>query len=226
MLILGVDTSGKQGSVALAQCSKDLCEITEIRELTGGAFSAELAPRIAGLLEARKVAARHLDAFAVASGPGSFTGLRVGLAAVKALAEVLRKPIAAVSVLEALASTGSLAGLVTAALDAGRKQVFAGEYNIEDGPTLISERLLSDEEFQQRAQSAPVITADVRVADLARTAQSRVVVVERPRADTIVRQGWLKIEAGETVLPEVLDANYLRRTDAEIFSHPSKAQLV
>jgi len=226
MLILGVDTSGKQGTVALAKCSKDLCEILQIGELTGGAFSAELVPQIAGLLATSNIAVRDVDAFAVASGPGSFTGLRVGLAAIKALAEVLRKPIAAVSVLEALASTGHLAGSVIAALDAGRNQIFAGEYRIENGPSLIAEQLLSDQEFQEKARVTPLITADVRVADLARTVQSRVVVVERARADTIVRQGWIKIEAEETILPELLDANYLRRSDAEIFSQTSKAQLI
>ena len=222
MLILGIDTSGKQGSVALARCSTDLCEIIEIVELTGGAFSAQLVPRIAALLSGHALQPKNIDAFAVASGPGSFTGLRVGLAAVKALADVLRVPIAAVSVLEALASTGHLAGSVLAALDAGRSQKFVGEYSIENSPTLTSEQLLSDEEFVVRAQNTPVITSDPRVAELARTVQSRVVVADRPRADTIVRQAWMKIAMGETVLPEILDANYLRRSDAEIFS--SKAQ--
>ena len=80
----------------MAKCSTDLCEIIEIAELTGGAFSAQLVPRIAALLNVHTVQAKNIDAFAVASGPGSFTGLRVGLAAVKALADVLRVPIAAV----------------------------------------------------------------------------------------------------------------------------------
>lgn len=222
MLIVGIDTSGKQGSVALARCSQDLCEIMEIVELTGGAFSAQLVPRIAALLGSRALQAKNIDAFAVASGPGSFTGLRVGLAAVKGLAEVLRVPIAAVSVLEALASTGHLAGSVLAALDAGRNEIFAGDYNIEGSPALTSEQLLADSKFIERAEKTPIITSDTRVAELARTVQSRVVVVDRPRADTIVRLAWIKIVAGETVLPEILDANYLRRSDAEIFS--SKAQ--
>lgn len=218
MLIVGIDTSGKQGSVALARCSQDLCEIMEIVELTGGAFSAQLVPRIAALLGSRALQAKNIDAFAVASGPGSFTGLRVGLAAVKGLAEVLRVPIAAVSVLEALASTGHLAGSVLAALDAGRNEIFTGDYDIEGSPALTSEQLLADSKFIERAEKTPIITSDTRVAELARTVQSRVVVVDRPRADTIVRLAWIKIVAGETVLPEILDANYLRRSDAEIFS--------
>ncbi len=67
----------------------------------------------------------------VASGPGSFTGLRVGLAAVKALAEVLQKPIVAVSVLEAVACSGSARGRVLALLDAGRGDVYAGDYELD-----------------------------------------------------------------------------------------------
>src|SRR5216110_2464124 len=73
---------------------------------------------------------QQIDAFAVASGPGSFTGLRVGLAAIKALAEVLAKPIAAVSLLEAVAMAGGVEGDVIAALDAGRKEIYAGEYEV------------------------------------------------------------------------------------------------
>jgi len=70
--------------------------------LAGGAFSAQLVPQIAALLEKHGYSKHDLGAFAVASGPGSFTGLRVGLAAIKALAEALQKLIAAVSLLEAV----------------------------------------------------------------------------------------------------------------------------
>src|SRR5437868_9848643 len=147
MLILGIDTSGKQGSVALARCSTDLCEIIEIVELTGGAFSAQLVPRIAALLSGHALRPKNIDAFAVASGPGSFTGLRVGLAAVKALAEVLRVPIAAVSVLETLAVISGAKGRVLAVLDAGRNEVYVGEYELSaEAPRKVSEQLLSREQ--------------------------------------------------------------------------------
>src|ERR1700729_2408632 len=102
MLVLAVDTSGRNGSVALAQHTREAsgCEIVASVELSGGNFSAELVPAVAGLLLKHGYQAKHIDAFAVVSGPGSFTGLRIGLAAVKALAEILNKPIAAVSLLE------------------------------------------------------------------------------------------------------------------------------
>ena len=81
-------------------------DVLEVVPLTGGAFSAQLVPQIAALLEKHGHSKSDLGAFAVASGPGSFTGLRVGLAAIKALAEALQKPIAAISLLEAVACGG------------------------------------------------------------------------------------------------------------------------
>src|SRR6202035_1903333 len=125
MLLLAVDTSGKQGSIALAQCGpKDACEVIEVVVLTGGTFSAELVPQIAALLEKNKFSKADIGGFAVVSGPGSFTGLRIGLAVVKALADVLARPIAAVSMLEAVASEADSHGRVIAALDGGRNEVF------------------------------------------------------------------------------------------------------
>src|SRR5215470_6901690 len=100
MLILGVDTSGKNGSIALVEFEGEASQTLGVVSLEGGTFSAQLVPQISALLSKHNLTKRHIDAFAVASGPGSFTGLRVGLAAVKALAEVLQKPIAAVSLLE------------------------------------------------------------------------------------------------------------------------------
>src|SRR4051812_48854258 len=98
MLLLATDTSGKFGSIALAQCGPSgACDVLEVVSLEGGTFSAQLVPQIAALLAKHGFNKQNLGAFAVASGPGSFTGLRVGLAAIKALAEILDKPIVAVS---------------------------------------------------------------------------------------------------------------------------------
>src|SRR5207249_11566288 len=74
---------------------------------------------------------KDIGAFAVVSGPGSFTGLRVGLAAVKALAEILQKPIAAVSLLEAVAVRANAHGKVLSALDAGRNEIRSEEHTSE-----------------------------------------------------------------------------------------------
>lgn len=235
MLLLAVDTSGKQGSIALARCgAEESCavveiEIVEIVPLTGGTFSAQLVPQIAALLEKHGHSKSDLGGFAVASGPGSFTGLRVGLAAIKALAEVLNKPIAAVSLLEAVASSGAARGRVLAALDAGRGDVYAGDYELDpDIPThsrMHSERLLSREEFVAEATSAEahgksIVTPDALLAQIARAAGVQVERIECPNSGVIARLGWEHLRRGETASPEELEANYIRHSDAEIFSKP------
>jgi len=219
MLLLAADTSGKHGSIALARCEPDgACEVLEVISLAGGTFSAQLVPQIAALLEKHNVNKQQIDAFAVASGPGSFTGLRVGLAAIKALAEVMAKPIAAVSLLEVISAAGGVEGDVIAALNAGRNEIYVGEYEVLKSTTMRSERLLKDEEFLEIATAKTVITPDESIADAVRRVALKVVAIEQPRSDAIARLGWKKILTGETVSPEALDANYIRRSDAEIFS--------
>ena len=83
MLILGIDTSGKSGGIALAEGDEQAFSVLESSPIAGGTFSAQLVPSVASLLAKHGFAANDLDGFAVASGPGSFTGLRVGLSAVK-----------------------------------------------------------------------------------------------------------------------------------------------
>lgn len=222
MLILATDTSGKHGSIALARGNADGgCEI-EVVPLTGGTFSAQLVPQIAALLAKHGFHKEDIGAFAVASGPGSFTGLRVGLAAIKALAEVLQKPIAVVSLLEAVARSGPPRGRVFAALDAGRNEVYLGEYDVSDtSARLIRERLVTRTEMAEPAGSTTIITPDKSVADAARGQGCRVEEVERPSSGAIARLGWRKILCGDTVSAEALEANYIRRSDAEIFSKNS-----
>src|ERR1700681_2855282 len=134
-LLLATDTSGKNGSIALARVTpgQSDVEIVEVVPLAGGAFSAQLVPQIAALLENHGYRKTDLGAFAVASGPGSFTGLRVGLAAIKALAEVLQQPIAALSLLEAVARNSASYGRRLAILDAGRREIYVGDYEIDPG---------------------------------------------------------------------------------------------
>ena len=230
MILLAADTSGKNGSIALARAPNDaigacraaeVVEVLEVVPLAGGTFSAQLVPQIAALLIKHGLGVRDIDAFAVASGPGSFTGLRVGLAAIKALAEVLQKPIAAVSLLEIIARSAKMQGRIVAVLDAGRGEVYVGEYDVGDKTSVCRERLLPRDELFSRPIEGVIATYDVRIADAARKAGLSVEVVTEPRSDSIARLGWERIQAGEIVTPEELEANYIRRSDAEIFAKAS-----
>ncbi|MGC2197989.1 MAG: tRNA (adenosine(37)-N6)-threonylcarbamoyltransferase complex dimerization subunit type 1 TsaB [Terriglobales bacterium] len=226
MILLAADTSGKLGSIALARVPDGLAgggtagtpEILEVVPLEGGTFSAQLVPQIADLLKKHGLSKQDIAGFAVASGPGSFTGLRVGLAAIKALAEILEKPIAAVSLLEAVARSGESTGRVFAALDAGRGEVYAGEYEVGASVRMLSERLVSREEVLAAAAGAIVLSPDASLIAAARAAGLRVEQVAHPRSDLVARFGWEKIQAGKTIAPADLEANYIRRSDAEIFA--------
>jgi tRNA threonylcarbamoyladenosine biosynthesis protein TsaB len=227
MILLAIDTSGKDGSIALARVrervrpedpSASNVEILEVVPLEGGTFSAQLVPQVAALLSKHGLGKQGLGAFAVASGPGSFTGLRVGLAAIKALAEILGKPIAAVSRLEALARAGGHRGRVIAALDAGRSEVYMVVYDVDDAAHMHSERLVAREELWAEARGSVIVTSDANLAEQARAAGLSVQQVDLPRSDAIARLGWEKIRAGLTVSPDALEANYIRRSDAEIFA--------
>jgi tRNA A37 threonylcarbamoyladenosine modification protein TsaB len=139
------------------------------------------------------------------------------LAVVKALAEVLGKPIAAVSLLEACVFSGGAEGKVMAAFDAGRGDVYVGEYQIPSlGGAAPREHILARSEFLARAKGWTVVTPDSALADAAGTAGLSITVLPPISAAAIAHLGWLKIQSGETVMPEQLEANYIRRTDAEM----------
>ena len=220
MLILAADTSGKQGSIALAQCFDDgKCDVMEVVPLAGGTFSAQLVPQVAALLSKHGFKKQNIDAFAVAFGPGSFTGLRVGLAAIKGLAEILGKPIAAVSMLEVVAIAAGMEGRLLAFLDAGRGEAYLGRYEVWAGrATMVEESLITLQSLALSDGDLTLVTSDKSIAEILRAKGVPAAEVAVQRSDAIARLGWKKILAGETVSPEALEANYIRRSDAEIFS--------
>ncbi len=224
MLILAVDTSGREGSVALARGDANAFDVLELVLIAGGTYSAQLIPSIDGVLKRQGLDKTAIDGFAVASGPGSFTGLRVGIAAVKGLAEILRKPIASVSVLEAIALSTHVEGRVIAATDAARKEVYTGEYEVRGGTAECArESLMSQRDFLHLLDANPaahLITPDMDVAELAKF-HMHVAQIDRPKANDYARIGLQMILTGKTVPAEALEANYIRRSDAEIFSKPS-----
>lgn len=223
MLLLITDTSGKHGCVALAH-GDQLGEVRVIEEvpLAGGTFSAQLVPQISGLLAKHGFRKDEIGAFVVVSGPGSFTGLRVGLSAIKALAEILNKPIVPVSLLEVVALASGAQGRVLAVLDAGRGEAFVGEYEVSAASVhLVREYLLSKDEFLSAFRLSKVAVSDEALATAAREAGGSVLQIASPGAAMIARLGWRKLQDGATVSPQELDANYIRRSDAEIFAKPA-----
>ncbi|HVP54155.1 MAG TPA: tRNA (adenosine(37)-N6)-threonylcarbamoyltransferase complex dimerization subunit type 1 TsaB [Candidatus Eisenbacteria bacterium] len=219
MLVLAVDTSGRHGSVAVCRGDVASFQILGLSAMEGGTYSARLVPCIAELLHTAKLSKSQLDGFVVVDGPGSFTGLRVGLSTLKALCEVLRKPLAVVSVLEALAvSYGRPGETVTTVLDAGRGEMYVGEYEVGNE----SARSLDQSIQKLYAYLAQLPTHSSRmVTTFAKLAAAPgATLVEPLQADTIARIGLRKLLAGDTVDPATLDANYIRRSDAELFALP------
>ncbi|HZU23415.1 MAG TPA: tRNA (adenosine(37)-N6)-threonylcarbamoyltransferase complex dimerization subunit type 1 TsaB [Terriglobales bacterium] len=241
MLILSIETSGRNGGVALARGDAESFDLLGEAPIGAGQYSAELMPRIVELLRAAGIAKVELEAFAVAWGPGSFTGLRVGIATAKALAATLAKPLAAVSVLEAIVASAfrKLAACdpqarerelqrqnMAALMDAGRGEVYAGFYWVASARRREAERevLLPFEgviqELSSLAPPVTVVTPDSSVAERLRERNISVMLVERPAARDVARLGLQKLAAGEAAGVAELDANYIRRSDAEIFSLP------
>jgi tRNA threonylcarbamoyladenosine biosynthesis protein TsaB len=225
MLLLAVDTSGKNGSIALAEASQgqQSVEILDLVPLDGRAFSAQLIPQVAALLQkhAKGHGKKDLSAFAVATGPGSFTGLRVGLAAIKALAETLKKPIVAVSILEAIArSSRACSGRIVSLLDAGRSELYVGDYEIGPnsadvrlhGEFLLSRKEFLDEFLASDSLARHVVTPDSSVAEALQVDGHSVEVIRYPNAGAIAQFGWERLQRGQIVRPEDLEANYLRHS--------------
>lgn len=232
VLILGIDTSGRQGSVALLRAQGEELVTLDLALLSGGQYSELLVPSIAELLVRHGFERSAIGLIAVASGPGSFTGLRVAIATVKGLAEAFQTPVVAVSVLEAIALAAGTDGKVVAALDAQRSEVFFGEYQVESAnpepARMIREALASFNDFTSllaSASPAKVFTPDATLAARLTEAGIHTEVLARPSAEAFARIAYRKFLEGTRADVATLDANYLRRSDAEIFSTPKPGTL-
>ena len=226
MRILGFDTSAKAASVALSENGK---LISEFYLDSGFTHSETVLPMAKAVLDAARITPADVDLFAVNCGPGSFTGLRIGIAAVKALGMSLGKPCAAVSTLEALAyNAQSFSGIICAAMDARCNQVYTAFFE-SDGTTV--NRLCED-----RAVSTDVLFEDIKnyisergekvmlVGDGAnlcfkkfgdefvKTAPSQLLLGHA--SGTCIAAEKL-FESGETVSAGELVPNYLRLAQAE-----------
>ncbi len=207
MLLLAIDTSGRQGGITLA-CGGKQVEIIESTPIQGGAFSAELIPQIAELLAKHGYSAKQLEALVAVTGPGSFTGLRVGLTAVKGLAEVLKLPIATLTSLEVLLAAAGAQENTMAVLDAGRGELYV---SVQTGGKR-EESLMTAEQAAALANSKRlrVVAAEASTASFPKPD-----VVQYCSTEVAARIGYEKLRAGNTVDVLALDANYIRKSEAE-----------
>ena len=154
MKILGIDTSSMAASVAVIEDNKLICEYTINTKKT---HSQKLMPMIENMLGLSDLNVREIDAIAVCEGPGSFTGLRIGMATAKAIAHVNDIPVIGVNSLEALAANMNLCDKkICSILDAQRNQVYTGRYHYE-GTKLVEIKEIGiqpiDELLEELAQS-------------------------------------------------------------------------
>jgi tRNA threonylcarbamoyladenosine biosynthesis protein TsaB len=219
-MLLSLNTCGNTASVALGVADKNEVRIVATAELAVRTYSARLIPEIASLLESKYATLRDVEAIVVVKGPGSFTGIRVGLSTAKGLAEGAGIPVIAISRLALLANASGLPH-VLAAIDAGRGEYYVGEYR---NGNKLSEMLLNSEDTVAVAKQpgAGVLVCDEsRSDDVSASACSALamcgpVYVQPPDAAEALRFSLGRFRAGDFDDLETLDANYLRRSDAEV----------
>ncbi len=211
--LLGMDTCGPSGSVALARCDAGRLELLDQVELAGRTYSATLVGAVRELLARRSLRLGDLAALVVVPGPGSFTGVRVGLSAAKGFAEPSGLPVLAVSRLAVLAHK---AGTDAAALDAHRGEVFL---RLPSAQEPLGRELLAGAEELTREPTPQRIAVCDAAAELLRTAWPAVqqVVVAPPMAADALQFALPRVAGRDFDDAATLDGHYLRRSDAEIF---------
>ena len=223
MLILAVDTTTPSGSVALLEGETLLGEACVESAAT---HSARLLRSIDFLLGAHGRDVKDVDAFAVAAGPGSFTGIRIGVAAVKSLAFASARPVAPVSTLTALAAklAGGAEDLVCPLLDAKKEEIYAALFEARDGglAEIVPQGAYAPDAFFARLPAGRAIAFIgggldayrtmllARVGDAARFPRRSCFV-----AAEVARLGAALIREGRGVDAAALEPIYYRRSQAE-----------
>jgi tRNA threonylcarbamoyladenosine biosynthesis protein TsaB len=229
VIVLAIDTCDLRGSVALLRDGELLA--VAAHESTED-YSIWLLPAVSQVLSASSVGMAAVDAYAVAAGPGSFTGVRVGLTTVKAWSEVYRNSIAAVSRMEAVAAQATYeAPIVAAFADAHRGQVFgavfrrkgAGLERIGDEMVIAPGKFVESAAELAQGGSIAWVSKDAGCVlgeeawKVRERRGEKVEPVSSVLAPAIGRIGWAQLVAGRNTDALALDANYVRRSDAEIF---------
>lgn len=211
--VLAIDTCGDTGTVALADLGNNVTAVTCIgqTELGGRAASAQLMPAMHALLSRSALDLRAVRAIVVVNGPGSFTGIRVGLSTAKGLAHAAGMPIIAVSRLFVLSSLSNAQANFLAVLDAGRNEFYVRREE--------REWLASFGEIAAAAEAGTLLVFAEQNA-FERFAAWGTEKVGPLDAAAAARAALPRLRAGMREDLATLDANYLRRSDAELLARP------
>jgi len=216
--ILSLDTTSEHGSLALIENGVMVAELA-MHSIEG--FGHLLFGHLNDLLVAHGWPLTDVDAFAAAAGPGSFTGIRVGLAAVKGLGAALRRPVVAVSSLQAVAWHGS-APLRAALIDARRDEIYGAVYSASLQP-VRPELVMALPRWLETlpGEGVELVSTDAGrlVSALAGTPHLRFPVTQAPRAlaGAVGSIASMRLTEGLAPDPAAVEANYVRRSDAELF---------
>jgi tRNA threonylcarbamoyladenosine biosynthesis protein TsaB len=222
VLILALDTASPSGSIAVLRGEK---VIGEVATKSGETYSSRMFRQLAFLLGELEISPDAFDLFAVNAGPGSFTGLRVGLTAAKGWAEMYGKPVVPVSGLQAVAEQSRRDGLIVPLLDARRGEIYFGFYerNAAGLARREEDQVGSPEEFLSalaEEKNALVVSPDLAAfPELEKRLREDGIACETVSwvlAPIIGRLAHRASERREVVDALTLDANYVRRSDAEL----------
>ncbi len=217
-LILSVETATLSGSVAIARGEEI---VVALAGDSGASHSNTLLNDIDKLLSEARIALPDIDLFAVASGPGSFTGLRIGIATVKGLASTLNRPCVGVPTLEAVALAGSESTRSVALMPAGRGEVFAQLFSVStegfvtalDQPTHISPRRL----LEKYGSLEDVLwCGEGAIANSALLEKGRVAQQVSNLATYVAALALTRFRENQLQQPDSLQAIYVRPSDAEL----------
>jgi len=223
MKILALDTASATGSVALLDGQKLVAEILlNIKAV----HSDRLLNQVEQVLQAGHLALKDLDLIAVVSGPGSFTGLRIGLATAKGLAQAVKLPLIGISSLQLLAMNLPLCPQpVCAFMDARKKEVYTATFHWKEGlPVLVgAEQVLPPEEALRRITGEIVLVGDAvelyrPLIDeiLGKRCQFPAACHHQPRASAAAVLATKLLEPGMQLDAAQLVPVYIRPSDAEL----------
>jgi tRNA threonylcarbamoyladenosine biosynthesis protein TsaB len=226
VLILSLDTSSPSGSIAVLR-DKALIGVISTRGEEN--YSSRMFRHLEFLLNDLQLALGQFDLFAVSAGPGSFTGLRVGLTAAKGWAEVYKKPVVGVSALEAVAVQSRVTTLIVVpVLDARRGQVYFGFYRQTNEGLVLDgdEFVVTPEEFaaklrvEARSFTMTLVTPDAELIPALAPYFDPGLAASEPASSVLApfigNIGYERMLRGKVSDALTLDANYVRRTDAEM----------